>query len=265
MAETPGTEKTLKYLLLILIPVIFFFVIRFFSVSAPGVPPESAATAQPAVTEIPIPAGRVLAGTIWSFALAAAGRDADTILIPNFRQASSSARIRETYNCKILINGGFYTTDHKPLGYFAAGPDILSSPQSNQLINGYIWRSGDIHGIGSELPEDPVDWAFQTGPILLSQESRLPLIIRNDEPSRRSVAAVDNNGQLILLSVFGSTQMYSGPLLGELPGVIYDIGIQESRRFVSAVNLDGGSASAFVSRDASLSEISIVGSFICVR
>jgi hypothetical protein len=84
----------------------------------------------------------------------------------------------------------------------------------------------------------------------------LRLKINRDEPRRRIVAALSEPNRLIFIAI-------TSALLAETPGVVQAIGQQIQQPLRAAINLDGGSASAFITAAAELPEYSYIGSFFC--
>ncbi|MCX6724478.1 MAG: hypothetical protein NTV20_00040, partial [Candidatus Shapirobacteria bacterium] len=56
----------------------------------------------------------------------------------------------------------------------------------------------------------------------------------------------------------------SGPLLADLPQIVGEIGETLGEDFKTALNLDGGTASAFLSQKKTIKEYTLIGSFFCL-
>ena len=56
-----------------------------------------------------------------------------------------------------------------------------------------------------------------------------------------------------------------GQIFHNLPGIIAKLNVKEEMGLADVINLDGGSASALVTPEFSLSEASPVGSFFCAK
>lgn len=184
-------------------------------------------------------------------------------LLPNFSERVDAETLKATHACTSVINGGFYDKENKPLGLFQTGDTIYGRRLDSALFNGFVWE--DASGtavISSEPAPEPVQFVLQTGPLLLFHELPLPLAIHNDQPARRMVAA--KNSELLFITVYKEDAVFDGPLLGELPKIIEEISQKENLHISAAINLDGGSASAFYSADTRLSELTPVGSVFCI-
>jgi uncharacterized protein YigE (DUF2233 family) len=188
------------------------------------------------------------------------------VLIPNFEAKKTSKSAFEENGCETLINGGFYGRDNAPIGYFVADGQELSGFRQNKLFDGVL----SVNEFGTpritrKAPSDPLVSAVQTGPIVFENGLKVPLSIMRDRPDRRMLAAVTGVNELIFITFYSPESSFSGPRLAELPDAISKLNEAEELNIADAVNLDGGSASAFITAEISLTEASPVGSFFCVK
>ncbi len=65
----------------------------------------------------------------------------DLTLIPNFTEKKTASQIIEKNDCKYGANGGFYTTDYKPIGLFRTQSGQLSKATSNATLNGFFSKN----------------------------------------------------------------------------------------------------------------------------
>jgi uncharacterized protein YigE (DUF2233 family) len=187
-------------------------------------------------------------------------------LTPNFTHPKDAETIRTENNCKSVINGGFYDKQSKPLGYFRIGDSVLGPKIDSDLVNGFFWSDASGSAvISTELPNATYNFALQSGPVLLFGGDVLPLSIHNDQPARRMAVARSADNRLIFLTVYSEQAVFEGPNLADLPDIIMSISNQEHLSITDALNLDGGSASAFYSGETRLSELTPVGSLFCVK
>ena len=119
--------------------------------------------------------------------------------------------------------------------------------------------------ITREVPEDPLVNAVQTGPVVFENGAVTKLSFVRDSASRRVIAAVSGENELIFMVFYTQDSAFSGPLLAELPEGVAKLNVEENLGIADAINLDGGSASAFAIPGFSLTEASPVGSFFCAR
>ncbi len=189
----------------------------------------------------------------------------DISLIPNFDSKTDVTSLILSNTCNSAVNGGFYDTKSQPLGYFVTkGQKIHNSIQST-LLNGYFWIDEGKASITSTPPSKSTGIALQTGPMLVENGKPRILHLSNDEHARRMIAVIENTGNVIFLTLYNTDAVFEGPLLRTLPELVDKIALLESLGITSAINLDGGSASAFYSDTTKLSELTLVGSVFCIK
>ena len=187
-------------------------------------------------------------------------------LIPNFEKKLTSEQAMRDYDCKNLVNGGFYSKEGLPIGLFFSQGDQMQRYGINRILNGvfYVRTDGEA-GISREIKDADYKLALQSGPILLKDGQKQSLDLANDKKARRVVVGTTNEEKIVFLIVYDNDSMFVGPYLSELPDVINEFNNQTDLDLVSALNLDGGAASAFYSASVKMSEISMVGSFFCIK
>ncbi|MBI5620999.1 phosphodiester glycosidase family protein [Candidatus Gottesmanbacteria bacterium] len=187
-------------------------------------------------------------------------------LIPNFTEKRTAQSLIDGRECQQVINGGFYTKDYQPTGLFISEGNVIRTSIPNTLLNGYLSVDrASAASIRSTPPDTEVRLALQTGPILIQNSTPLRLAIREDEFARRSVGAVTQKGMVMFLSIYESENAWSGPKLADVPTILAKLVSHARLDLRDAINLDGGSASAFIRPDLSLGELTAVGSFFCIR
>lgn len=187
-------------------------------------------------------------------------------LIPNYDGRSASADTYTENSCKQMFNGGFYDVDSTAIGLVVSEREELSPYRRNNLLNGIMSvNEMDTPRITRSVPSDPLVNAVQSGPVIWENGSELTVNVKNDENARRIVGAVTGSNELVFIALYNPKSVFLGPKLSELPGLISSLNTEYDLNIADAVNLDGGSASVFITPDFSLSEISSVGSFWCVK
>jgi uncharacterized protein YigE (DUF2233 family) len=187
------------------------------------------------------------------------------LLLANFANRDDVDTIIQDNACREAVNGGFYDTSHIPLGFFQS-EGYTHAYSNNSLLNGLFIVDRDyIPHVTSSPGELNVRFGLQSGPLLMQGENIALLRIRNDEPARRVVVAIDTTNTIIFLVVYASESVFGGPLLADVPEIVRGISQKEHLHLVDAVNLDGGSASAFYSDSVKLSELTPVGSVFCIK
>lgn len=187
-------------------------------------------------------------------------------LIPNYDTRQDFRRLVVDNGCKKAINGGFYDTNSKPLGLVVSATKKTSELRPNALFNGFI--SVDVDGLGGiSRSVDPnlVRDGVQTGPMLVESGRAVSLNLKNDSASRRSVAIFTDDDQLLFGMFYDPDSPLDGPRLSELPELVLKQADKMDVGIVTAINLDGGSASAFYDGGFAVSEWAPVGSVWCLR
>jgi exopolysaccharide biosynthesis protein len=184
-------------------------------------------------------------------------------LIPNFETPVNAETIVKDNACIHAINAGFYGKNSKPIGLWKNDETALGNADANPLLNGFYSIQDNKPAIGYDVPVNP-RLAFQSGPILLHDGSPVKLAIRNDEPARRMIAGTASGGASVFLTVYDLLSPLRGPYLNDLPAIVHLVTKQIEIPFTMAINLDGGSASAYYSDNTGVWEINPVGSLLCV-
>ncbi len=202
----------------------------------------------------------------YSYALIKVATGSSITLIPNFTDKRDAKSLAGDNLCQQAINGGFYDTAGKPLGFFYADKRTYGAKISSALVNGFFWADADGGAlISSDLPRTSYRFAIQTGPMIVFNSQALPLTITQDEHARRMIVGKTVDDGFVFLAVYSSDSVYSGPMLADLPSVVDSISRKENLGIADALNLDGGSASAFYNGKTALSELTSVGSIFCIK
>ena len=187
-------------------------------------------------------------------------------LIPNFTESKASGQLMSEHSCRAGVNGGFYDAAGRPLGLFESDGIGLRGISASTLINGFFGVSrADVPFINTGLPQASFRFVLQTGPLLVADGAAVRLTIRADEHARRMIAATTTDNTMVFIALYQPESVFDGPLLGHVPEFVLAIGQKESLAITNAINLDGGSASAFYTEQTTLSELTPVGSFFCVK
>jgi exopolysaccharide biosynthesis protein len=202
----------------------------------------------------------------YAFELAKVEDIAKLSLYPNFQDKLSSSEFLEKYDCQFLVNGGFYTEDSFPTGLFIYNGIEVRSWRESALLNGLLSVNDfEIARITPDLPKDHLEIGLQTGPLLIENGDKLDLKLKNDKYARRVMAATTGSNELLFIVIFDPDSYVSGPYLADLPLILEKIEQISGLNFADAINLDGGAASMFYSKeqDIYLKEVSTAGSFFC--
>lgn len=177
---------------------------------------------------------------------------------------AEDARIKN--NCEFLVNAGFYTKEERPIGLFVSDFEKISNATNSNLFNGFFTvDSQNNANINTNPPSTTPRIGLQSGPILILNGKAKTINSINNERARRVVLEKTANGNLIFIVIFKKDNFSNGPLLKNLPEIVSLINEDISKNIISAINLDGGSHSAFITNDVSINEISTIGSYFCIR
>lgn len=194
------------------------------------------------------------------------GSDQEVELHSNLDEKRSATQAKEKYQCNVLVNGGFYDTENNHLGMVKIKDKMISSPRNSLTFDSFLSMSPDhVVKIGSDEPEGAQLFILQTGPFILDSGEYRKLSIKNDKYARRVVAGITSDEKFIFLIFVDKTTKLSGPQLSDLPEVLKVFEDKSAIDLSDATNLDGGSASIFITNEIKLTENQLVGSFFCIK
>ena len=246
----------MTFILLILAAIGAGYIFRQTHKSVPAQPTDQTIIAQPTIAATPDFEVSLENRTFFVFWQNIRGNNLS--LIPNFENRRTSTQQMEEYTCAYGVNGGFYTKDYKPIGLFTSEGKTLSAPILDQTFNGFFVKESDGELlITKRPPSDLVSFALQSGPYINRQTS---LRIKNDDFERRMVVAKTGDDIWYFIALTEKDNPFGGPQLAQVPKILQllPLGLDE------ALNLDGGSASAFHNTNGMhLGELTPIGSFFC--
>lgn len=187
-------------------------------------------------------------------------------LIPNFSPQLSSEQIINKYSCSLIVNGGFYSTNQKPIGFFQVENDLVNAYAKNDLFNGiFSINHFEVPRISSLLPKDDLRLGLQSGPVLIENTITKHLNLTKDKNSRRVVLATTGENEIIFIVIYDPNSLFDGPKLANLPAILETWQGESNVVLADAINLDGGTASVFKTKDFQLTEAVNAGSFFCLN
>ncbi|MCH7641401.1 phosphodiester glycosidase family protein [Patescibacteria group bacterium] len=187
-------------------------------------------------------------------------------LFSNFSESLTSDQAIENNPCSSLISGGFYTQENTPIGLFVTEGRQISSHSQNKLLNGVFSINYDQKPkITSFLPEENLRLGLQSGPILVNEAGSINIPQVKEEYARRVVVAISEDDEIIFMVFYDKDSVFMGPKLTELPEAVLTVSEKIGVGVKNALNLDGGSASAFYSQDIKLRELTPLGSYFCIK
>jgi hypothetical protein len=189
----------------------------------------------------------------------------DSVLVgSNLVDKKTSSDIFSEEKCNSLTSGGFYDTNDNPIGLFKINNYELSASQQNKLFNGYVHINNPKDITILLKPNDSYKNIIQTGPVLIFDQIIQELSMKTDQQKRRIVAAKNDQNTFFFI-IISEDSLFEGPLLAELPFIMGNISQKEKLSLTHAINLDGGSASTFHTKNIHIKEISSIGSYICFK
>lgn len=189
-------------------------------------------------------------------------------LYSNSTEKLTSADAKTKYNCINLISGGFWREDNgEPLGLFITEGKELHASVESSLLDGYFYIEDDqTFNISAAIPaSDTISLALQAGPILYSDSLPTKVDKVNEGKDRRIVVAKTIKGEIVFMVFYYKPSPLSGPLLSDLPVLLNDLYKTSNLKVESALNLDGGTHSAFITDNVNITEVARIGSFFCVK
>lgn len=184
----------------------------------------------------------------------------------NLPAKQTSQQLKAEFSCTAITSAGFYNTENQHIGLFLVNETVIQEQSKNALFNQYVWstKNGSA-GIGQMLPDQPLVFALQTGPLLIANSIPQQLRLRADEEARRIAVGIDTEKALHFYAVTQQGNDFTGPRLEDLPFILEQINNQEQRAVETVVNLDGGNHSTFQTDLVTIQEFSPVGGIFCIR
>jgi exopolysaccharide biosynthesis protein len=143
-------------------------------------------------------------------------------------------------NCVCGVNGGYFDTEFKPLGLRVADGTIFSPLRRARLITGILLQSDrgiDVVRAGEFFRTKKIIAAVQSGPFLVEGSKRIRSL-NDSQLARRTFAGIATNDHVLL-------GVCSDVSLAELANILATAPIAADLKIRRAMNLDGGSSSAF--------------------
>jgi hypothetical protein len=167
-------------------------------------------------------------------------------------QSLAAVMKREKYACG--VNGGYFDTEFKPIGLRVAESTTFSPLRRARLITGILLQSDrgiDVIRVSEFSRTKKTVAAIQSGPFLVEGNKRIRGL--NDaQLARRTFAGIAANDRALL-------GFSSDVSLAELANILATAPILPDSKIRRAMNLDGGSSSAFWFAGEDGSTFSIAG------
>jgi exopolysaccharide biosynthesis protein len=154
--------------------------------------------------------------------------------------AQSLGEVMKREKCVCGVNGGYFDTEFKPIGLRVADGTISSPSRRARLITGILLQSDrgiDVVRASEFSRTKKIVAAVQSGPFLVEASKRIRGL-NDSQLARRTFAAMAMNDRAFL-------GVCSDVSLAELANILATTSIVADSKTRRAMNLDGGSSSAF--------------------
>jgi exopolysaccharide biosynthesis protein len=152
----------------------------------------------------------------------------------------SLGTVMKREKCVCGANGGYFDREFKPIGLRVADGSIYSPLRRARLITGILLQSDrgiDVIRAGEFSRTKKVIAAIQSGPFLVEGNKRIRGL-NDSQLARRTFAGRATNDRALL-------GVCSDVSLGQLANILATVPVAADSKIRGAMNLDGGSSSAF--------------------
>jgi uncharacterized protein YigE (DUF2233 family) len=153
-------------------------------------------------------------------------------------QSLAAVMKREKYACG--VNGGYFDADFKPIGLRVADGATFSPLRRARLITGILLQSDrgiDVVRVSELSHTKKIIAAIQAGPFLVEGGKRIRGL-NDSQLARRTFAGIATNDRAFL-------GVCSSVSLVQLANILATTSLPANSKLRRAMNLDGGSSSAF--------------------
>jgi len=155
-------------------------------------------------------------------------------------QGQSLAAVMKREKCVCGVNGGYFDTEFKPIGLRVADGTTFSPLRRARLITGILLQSDrgiDVVRVSEFSRTKKIITAIQSGPFLV-EGNKLIRGLNDSQVARRTFAGIATNDRAFL-------GVCSDVSLAGLANIVATSPIVADSKIQRAMNLDGGSSSAF--------------------
>jgi hypothetical protein len=152
----------------------------------------------------------------------------------------SLGAVMKREKCVCGVNGGYFDPEFKPIGLRVADGSIFSPLRRARLITGILLQSDrgiEVIRAGEFSRAKRIIAAVQSGPFLVEGNKRIRGL-NDSQLARRTFAGLATNDHALL-------GVCSDVSLGQLANILATVPVAADSKIRGAMNLDGGSSSAF--------------------
>jgi exopolysaccharide biosynthesis protein len=167
-------------------------------------------------------------------------RAATLRVIDNPAGGDNLATVMRRENCLAGVNGGYFDPEDKPVGLEISDGKVIAPLRKARLLSGVIIASNgrvQLLRVTEYSPKRRPTAALQCGPFLVDRGQVVPGL-NDTRAARRTFVVTSGPDRAAIGFCSGVTLAQLGKILAT-PGVTGDLKVQR------ALNLDGGSSSAF--------------------
>ena len=160
-------------------------------------------------------------------------------IIDNPDRQSLGAIMKEE-KCVCGVNGGYFDTAFKPIGLRVDDRRTLSPLRRARLITGILLQSNrgiDVMRVSEFSGTNKIGSAVQAGPFLVEATKSIRGL-NDSQQARRTFAAIATDDRAVL-------GVCSNVSLAQLANILATVPVAGNCKIRRAMNLDGGSSSAF--------------------
>lgn len=161
-------------------------------------------------------------------------------VIDNPRGEDDLAAVMRRENCLAGVNGGYFDSDDKPVGLLISDGKVVAPLRKERLLSGVMVVSDgrvQLLRVAEYFAKRKATAALQCGPFLVDRGRPVPSL-NNTRPARRTFIATGGFDRAAI-------GLCSDVTLAELAKILAAPGIAPDLKVQRALNLDGGSSSAF--------------------
>lgn len=160
-------------------------------------------------------------------------------VIQNENGASTLAEAMPREKCLVGVNGGYFNSEFEPIGLRISNGKTIAPLKQAKLLTGVLVASPHQIRIlrTREYSGEKIESAIQCGPFLVDLGRRVRGL-DNSRPARRTFVATAN-GHHAAIGVGSEVS------LAELAEILATPGLAKDFKIQRALNLDGGSSTAF--------------------
>lgn len=161
-------------------------------------------------------------------------------VIDNPRGEDNLAAVMRRMNCLAGVNGGYFDPEDKPVGLLISDGNVVAPLGKARLLSGVmvVWNGRiQLLRVAEYSSKRKATAALQCGPFLVDRGQTVPGL-NDTRPARRTFIVTGGSDRAAIGFCSDVTLAQLGKILAT-PGVAPDLKVQR------ALNLDGGSSSAF--------------------